>query len=98
MAQGPRFVLYDGKEVKAEYPFDKDTPVLGRALECDITIDDASISRQHARVTLKPDRITIEDLGSLNGTYINDDAIKRGHIENGDRVSIGSVDLYFRDD
>lgn len=98
VAQGPRFVLYDGKEVKAEYPVDKDTIVLGRALECDITIDDASISRQHARVTLKPDRITIEDLGSLNGTYINDDAIKRGHIENGDRVSIGSVDLYFRDD
>lgn len=98
LAQGPRFILYEGKEVKAEYPVDKDTLVLGRSSECDIMIDDPSISRQHARVTVKPDRITIEDLSSLNGTYINDDAIKRGHIEDGDRVSLGSVDLYFRND
>jgi len=96
--RGPRFMRYEGKQVKSVWPVAKDTVVIGRSSECDIVVDAPGVSRRHARVTVKPGRILVEDLGSLNGTYINDDAIKRGHIEDGDRLSLGNVDLYFRND
>jgi len=44
--------------------------VLGRSDDCDVTIDDASMSRRHARIDVKGDLLTIEDLGSANGTRI----------------------------
>lgn len=44
--------------------------VLGRSDECDVTVDDASISRRHARLEVNGDVLTIEDLGSANGTRI----------------------------
>ncbi len=93
---GPRFVLYEGKEVKEAWPVVKDEMRVGRSAECDIAIDDRTVSRVHARISRRPDRIVVEDLNSLNGTYINDDAIKRGHVEDGDVVSFGNVALIFR--
>ncbi len=95
---GPRLVLYERKKVRAVYPLAGETTLIGRAGECDIIIDDPSISRRHARVTIKQGRVTVEDLGSLNGTFINGDAVERGHVEHADRLSLGSVDLYFQDD
>ncbi len=96
--KAPRLVLYKGDEVLKEFPIDKQTLTVGRAHDCEIPLEDSSISRHHARITVRPDRIVVEDLNSLNGTYINEDGIRRGHIENGDRVSFGTVDLVFRDD
>ena len=93
---GPRFILYENKKVKAVYPVDKPEMLIGRSPECDIHIDEQTISRVHARVTAKPDKFVVEDLNSLNGTYINNDAIKRGHIEDKDSVTVGNVALVFR--
>lgn len=96
--EGPRLVRFKGKKISAVYPIEKQALLVGRSSECDITINDASMSRVHARITVKSGRYFVEDLGSLNGTYKNDDGIKRGHIEDGDQVSFGSVDLIFRAD
>ncbi|MHC4714257.1 MAG: protein kinase domain-containing protein [Planctomycetota bacterium] len=96
--KAPRLVLYKGGDVAREFPIDKQSLTVGRAPDCDIPLEDSSISRHHARITVRPDRIVVEDLNSLNGTYINDDGIRRGHIEDGDRVSFGTVDLIFRED
>jgi two-component system response regulator AtoC len=49
---------------------DDGTVVLGRSDECDVTIEDASLSRRHARLVMKDGAITIEDLRSANGTQI----------------------------
>lgn len=94
--EGPRLVSFKGKKVVAVYPVDKQTLLVGRSSECDIAIDDSSISRVHARITVKSGRYIVEDMGSLNGTYKNDDGIKIAHIEDGDQISFGSVDLIFR--
>jgi serine/threonine-protein kinase len=93
---GPRFVLYEGKEVVAAYPVDKVEMLVGRSPDCDIIIEDATVSRVHARIVTRPNRFVVEDLDSLNGTYINDEAIKRGHIEDSDTVAFGNVVLVFR--
>jgi two-component system response regulator AtoC len=54
--------------------------IVGRSEAADLRIDDASVSRQHACVTLDGDRITIDDLGSQNGTFVNDTKITGEHV------------------
>lgn len=54
-----------------EYPLDLASIVIGRAAGSGIEIDDRSISRRHARLTVDSGRLLIEDLGSANGTYID---------------------------
>lgn len=93
---GPRLVLYEGKVVKSIFPLDKPELLVGRSPECDIMIDDRTVSRVHARISVKPERVVVEDLNSLNGTYINNDAVKRGHIEDKDTVAFGNISLVFR--
>jgi serine/threonine-protein kinase len=93
---GPRLVLYDGKKVKSVFPVNKSEMLVGRSPDCDIMIDDGSVSRRHARITSRPGRFVVENLKSLNGTYINDEAVERGHIEDNDSVAFGSVVLVFR--
>ena len=49
--------------------------VLGRALECDLAIVSPHVSRQHARLELEGEHLTVEDLGSSNGTLVNDERL-----------------------
>ena len=53
--------------------------VLGRALECDVPIVSQHVSRQHARLDLSGDKLTVEDLGSSNGTFVNGKKIAGVH-------------------
>ncbi|MHC4342720.1 MAG: FHA domain-containing protein [Planctomycetota bacterium] len=67
---------------------------LGRALDCDVVIEDIASSRHHARITVsaKGRNVVVEDLGSRNGTYVNDDRIDgRTPIELGTRIRIGAT-------
>src|SRR4029079_16215287 len=50
----------------------KDVCLLGRALDCQVHIRDLTVSRRHARITRVDDRYMIEDLGSGNGTVVNE--------------------------
>lgn len=68
--------------------------VLGRIPECDFVFDQDSVSRQHARITVhSPQRISIEDLGSANGVFLEGVRILRATLEDGDRISLGQVDF-----
>ena len=63
---------------------------IGRASNCAIVIDDARVSKVHARLFQYDDRWMVEDLGSTNGTLVNDHVLN--HPENvsaGDRVQVG---------
>lgn len=51
------------------------TLVMGRALECDVALVSQAVSRQHARLDLDGDKLTVEDLGSANGTVVNGEKI-----------------------
>jgi pSer/pThr/pTyr-binding forkhead associated (FHA) protein len=63
--------------------------------DCDIFLDDVTVSRRHAIVAKGGGRFTIEDLGSLNGTFLNRRRVERGELENGDEVQIGKYRLIF---
>ncbi|MBN1282709.1 MAG: GGDEF domain-containing protein [Proteobacteria bacterium] len=68
--------------------------VIGRAPECDISINDTRISRQHLRISLSGDQAVIEDLESTNGTFVNGERIKRRALANGDQIHISSDTIF----
>lgn len=69
--------------------------MIGRDPECELTVADASVSRSHAAVRYEPlDSLFIEDLGSTNGSTVNDEPVEgRVKIKYGDRLMVGSVSL-----
>jgi pSer/pThr/pTyr-binding forkhead associated (FHA) protein len=64
--------------------------VVGRGVNCDLRFNDRSVSRRHARLVVKEDTVLLEDLGTTNGTLLNDERIAGTRIlKDGDRVAIG---------
>ncbi|QBI19981.1 DUF2662 domain-containing protein [Egibacter rhizosphaerae] len=70
--------------------------VIGRLAECDVTIEDPSVSRRHARIDHDGASWRIQDLGSTNGLSVNGQRIGDGPLQDGDEVKLGSVRLRFR--
>jgi hypothetical protein len=65
---------------------------IGRSAECDINLFDTYLSSRHARVANDNGDLSIEDLGSTNGTYVNQELVQgRVHLERGDIVQVGGV-------
>ncbi|HVJ92848.1 MAG TPA: GGDEF domain-containing protein [Labilithrix sp.] len=62
---------------------------IGRSSRSDLAIDQESISRHHARITFDGQRHVIEDLGSTNGTFVNDRNLERCVLHDGDQVKVG---------
>jgi diguanylate cyclase (GGDEF)-like protein len=62
---------------------------IGRSSRSELPIDQESISRHHARISFDGQRHLIEDLGSTNGTFVNDIAVKRQALKDGDQVKLG---------
>lgn len=69
--------------------------MVGRGSDCDIQIDRDSVSRRHARVYRVDEQWFVEDLGSTNGSYINDVPIQRSPLRDADFVKIGSAIFKF---
>jgi two-component system cell cycle response regulator len=69
--------------------------VLGRSDDCDITINDQSISRRHARFDLEVDGYLATDLQSTNGTFVNDKPANRTPLVDGDHLRVGNCLLRF---
>ena len=66
--------------------------VIGRSPECDVRLEDNFLSSRHARIANDGGDLSIEDLGSTNGTYVNQELVKgRVHLERGDIVQVGGV-------
>ena len=63
--------------------------VIGRSRACAIRLDDDGVSRNHCRITLEGLGVSVEDLGSTNGTWINGERVQTGTMLDGDRVRIG---------
>ena len=65
--------------------------VIGRAPECDISVPADEISRRHALVKPTPDGLSVEDLGSSNGTYVNGKRVQQGFLGPGDELRLDAV-------
>ena len=78
---------YAGQRVDVEVAV-----VIGRSTDCDLSLGDTYLSSRHARVANDDGDLSIEDLGSTNGTYVNQELTRgRVHLERGDIVQVGGV-------
>ena len=78
-------------------PLAEGTTILGRAEEAGIRFDLPGVSRRHARIDVEGDRVTVEDLGSRNGTFLRGERIiARAPLADGDKMRLGPVTLTFR--
>ena len=69
---------------------------IGRLPDNSVQIDNLAVSGHHARITWKQDHYIVEDLGSLNGTYVNNERVGKATLKNGDQVKIGKHLVEFK--
>lgn len=80
-----------GKYQGGEFPLKSEKQVvIGRSSELDMVLVEDMVSRKHAKILVQGGKITIEDLGSTNGTFVNGEKVKTGRLKEGDRILIGT--------
>jgi two-component system cell cycle response regulator len=85
-----------GSELGKRYELlGKTEVVIGRGVDCDIQVDRDSVSRRHARVTHMGTTWQVHDLGSTNGSYVNDNQISQFALRDGDLLKIGNAIFKF---
>jgi pSer/pThr/pTyr-binding forkhead associated (FHA) protein len=94
--EGPALVVRSGGGRAGEhFLLEQEQTTVGRSPDCDVFLDDVTVSRRHALVVRRDGRFFIEDRGSLNGTFLNRRRIESGPLEDGDEVQIGKYRLTF---
>jgi hypothetical protein len=71
------------------------TTVIGRLPDCDVTLDDAAVSRRHARLVSDGVNYQVEDLNSTNGVRVNGQQVTRAALHDGDQLDFGGVRFTF---
>ena len=94
---GPSAVVIHTEGTKPRTVAVSGNMVMGRAPECELALDDTFVSQQHARLFAKNGSWYVEDLGSTNGTFVNDQRLGApAMVQPGDRVRVGTTIMELR--
>jgi hypothetical protein len=95
-AEGPALVIRSGGGRSGEHFVPSgERMTIGRSPDCDVFLDDVTVSRRHAVLVRRGRGFAVEDLGSLNGTFVNRRRVDAETLEDGDEVQIGKYKLTF---
>src|SRR5204863_748702 len=84
-----RFI--SGKYQGGEFPLRPHREIIiGRSSELDMVLVEDMVSRKHAKITTDEKSVTIQDLGSTNGTFVNGEKVRKVELKDGDRILIGT--------
>ena len=93
---GPALVVRSGGgRVGETFPLDPGETTIGRSPDCGIFLDDVTVSRRHAVVREQGGRWMIEDLGSLNGTFLNRRRVESEALSDDDELQVGKYRMIF---
>lgn len=84
-----------GPSKGARYLLEPEVTQIGRATTNEIFLDDVTVSRKHAQVLKREKRYFLQDLGSLNGTYLNGELVSEKPLNDGDELQIGKYRMHF---
>ncbi len=95
-ARGPALVIRaGGGRVGESFALERERTSIGRRPDAEVFLDDVTVSRDHALLIRRGDDWHLDDMGSLNGTYVNRSRIESRRLEEGDEVQIGKYKLTF---
>lgn len=89
----PVLIVYEGAMAGSRWPLDRERVTIGRAPDCDIVILDRQVSRYHVRIERDEEGYLLRDLGSKNGTLVNDEPV-RGQpyrLRDGDEIVLATA-------
>ena len=93
--QGPALVVRSGGGRAGEmFPLEGETTI-GRSPDCGIFLDDVTVSRKHAVLRAREGTFSIEDQGSLNGTFVNRKRVESAQLDDGDELQVGKYRLTY---
>jgi hypothetical protein len=95
-AHGPALVIRAGGGRAGEsFAVEGERMTIGRRPDCDVFLDDVTVSRDHALLVQRGEGWFLDDCGSLNGTYVNRSRIESQRLQEGDEVQIGKYKLTY---
>ncbi|NLF07135.1 MAG: FHA domain-containing protein [Pirellulaceae bacterium] len=87
-----KLVVSNGKQAGTEISVKGNSLLIGRGEECNLRPQSSLVSRKHCRIEIADGKVTIEDFGSTNGTFVNDQRIEgRRELHNGDQIRVGML-------
>ncbi|HMC30506.1 MAG TPA: FHA domain-containing protein [Candidatus Angelobacter sp.] len=84
------------EQVLKEVPLTQASTTIGRLPDNNVQIDNLAVSGHHARISWEQGQYIVEDLGSLNGTYVNNERVGKAALKHGDQVKIGKHLVEFK--
>ncbi len=81
-------LMFEDKLIK-DVPIGSRPVTIGRSPDNDLPVDNPAVSTHHARVYVEAGRLVVEDLDSLNGTFVNDLRVERATLHDGDSIWVG---------
>lgn len=91
----PRLAAIAGKLKGKVFQLEDKPLVIGRETAAEVCLPDSSVSRRHSRIECNENQFWLNDLQSLNGTFVNDVPIKQRALQHGDRIRIGDTQFLF---
>src|SRR5438874_4838312 len=92
------YLRFEGKELKEVTVTQSAVITIGRLPDNLLQVDNLAVSGHHAKIYWDGEQYTLEDNGSLNGTYVNNQRITKHKLKNGDAVLIGKHSVEFKDE
>ncbi len=87
--------VISGSDENKKYDLNRQVTQIGKKIDNQIVILDNAVSRNHAEIEMTSDSYLLRDLGSTNGTYLNDIKVKEAYLSPGDVIKIGNTEIEF---
>jgi len=93
--KAPKLAMLDGPLKGRVFPLENKLLLIGQDVACDLQVSDTLASRRHCELIRNKDQFEVRDLGSTNGTFVNDKPVKHQRLKHGDVLAVGTSHFIF---